>query len=160
MPRLSEEKINAAPFGSSNASIDDKGRLKLSSTLQKFLQSQPDGRLFVTEIEDGVLAIYPAEVWAHNMTVMQETFDDPFSPEIINFLANAKGGTTELDGQGRILIPARLREELGLMNGPLKANCYKGRIDVMLEAVFERKVAEAMERRAAAMMQLKAKQFI
>ncbi len=160
MPRLSEEKINAAPFGSSNASIDDKGRLKLSAALQKFLQSQADARLYVTEIEESVLTIYPAEVWQHNMAVMQEAFDDPYAAETVNFLANAKGGTTELDGQGRILVPAKLREELHLMSEPLRANCYKGRIDVMRESVFERKVAEAVERRAAAMRQLKAKQFI
>lgn len=160
MPRLSEEKINAAPFGSSNASIDDKGRIKLSTALQKFIQGQSDNRLYVTTLEDGVLAIYPAEVWQHNVAVMQETFEDPTAAETMTFLLHAMGGATEMDGQGRILIPAKLRDALDLTSEPLKANCFKGRIDVMRDSVFDRKVGEAMERRAQVLLQLKAKQFI
>ncbi len=160
MPRLSEEKQNAAPFGSSNASIDDKGRIKLSAVLQKFIQGQPDGRLYVTTIEENVLAIYPAEVWQHNMTVMQEEFDDPYAAETINFLANAMGASSEMDSQGRILIPSKLREELDLASESLKAVCYKGRIDVMRESVFSRKVKEALERQPAMLPLLKRKNFI
>ena len=160
MPRLSEEKINAAPFGSSNASIDDKGRIKLSTSLQKFIQGQSDSRLYVTTFENNILAIYPAEVWQHNLVVMQESFDDPNAAETMIFLLHAKGGTTEMDSQGRVLIPAKLRDELDLTTEPLKANCYKGRIDVMRDSVFDKKVAEAMERRAEVLLQLKAKQFI
>lgn len=160
VPRLSEEKINAAPFGSSNASIDDKGRIKLSTSLQKFIQGQSDSRLYVTTLENNILAIYPAEVWQHNMAVMHEQFDDPEAVEAVVLAAHAMGATTEMDSQGRILIPAKLRDELDLTSEPLKANCFKGRIDVMRDSVFDKKVAEAMERRAQVLLQLKAKQFI
>lgn len=153
-------QVDNLPFGKWAANLDANGRIKFSADLQKYVQSQHDKRLYITTVEDDVLTIYPAQIWHHNLSVMQELFDDPYAAEETDFLANAQGASSEMDSQGRVVIPARLREELSLANEQLQMVCRRGRIDVMRSSVFERKVEEMKQRRSERMLEMKKKGFI
>ena len=100
--------------GSSAARIDDKGRLKIPS---EFIQGLKEyGTTFYITSPNGASArIYPLKVWSEMEDKLANT---PNSREKRKFLMNTSyfGQTTELDGQGRVLLPAILREK-ALLNG-------------------------------------------
>ena len=93
--------------------LDAKGRLSIPSRFREVLKVKYDGPLIVTNLRS-CLAAYPFEEW--------RKIEEQFSrfqfgpPDVLSFKRYLLGAATEcpLDGQGRILIPARLREEAGL----------------------------------------------
>jgi len=96
--------------GNSPAKIDEKGRLKIPNSFRTFIQEQYGRELFVTSLNGDSVRIYPMPVWAeieHKLARIPSTH-----PSRLRFLdrVNFFGQATELDGQGRVLIPPRLRE--------------------------------------------------
>jgi MraZ protein len=96
--------------GNSPAKIDDRGRLKIPNGFRSFIADEHGRELFVTSVLGDSVRIYPMAVWA---TVEQKLAQIPSShPSRLKFLdrVNFYGQVTELDSQGRVVIPARLRE--------------------------------------------------
>jgi MraZ protein len=96
--------------GNSPAKIDDRGRLKIPNGFRSFIQDEHGRELFVTSVHGDSVRIYPMSVWA---VVEQKLAQIPSShPSRLKFLdrVNFYGQVTELDSQGRVVIPARLRE--------------------------------------------------
>jgi MraZ protein len=96
--------------GNSPARIDDKGRLKVPNAFRSLLESQYGRDLFLTSLTGEYVRLYPMPVW---LELEQKLGAMPTThPSRIRFLdrVNYFGQTGELDGQGRVLIPARLRE--------------------------------------------------
>jgi MraZ protein len=96
--------------GNHSAKIDDKGRLKVPSQFRAHIEEQYGTRLFVTSLSGDYVRIYPLAVWEAieaRLAGMPTTH-----PTRIKFLdtVNYYGQASELDGQGRVLIPPRLRE--------------------------------------------------
>jgi DNA-binding transcriptional regulator/RsmH inhibitor MraZ len=50
-----------------------------------------------------------------------------------------------MDAQGRILFSPELRRELGIENQPVRLFAYRGRIEVLTEAIYEERKREASE---------------
>jgi len=100
--------------GSSTARVDDKGRLKIPSEFVQGLKEY--GTAFYITSPNGESArIYPLKVWSEIEDRLATT---PNSKEKRKFLMNTSyfGQMTELDGQGRVLLPAILREK-ALLSG-------------------------------------------
>ena len=96
--------------GSAQAGIDDKGRLKVPQSFRTLLESKHGRELFLTSLSGEYVRIYPMPVW---LDIEQKLGDMPTShPSRVRFLdrINYFGQVGELDAQGRVLIPARLRE--------------------------------------------------
>jgi MraZ protein len=96
--------------GSYPAKIDDKGRLKLPAAFKAFVEEQHGAALYVTSLSGDSVRIYPMPVW---LGVEQRLSRMPSQhPARIKFLdrVNYYGQPQEFDTQGRVLIPARLRE--------------------------------------------------
>jgi MraZ protein len=96
--------------GSAQAGIDDKGRLKVPQSFRTLLESKHGRELFLTSLSGEYVRIYPMPVW---LDIEQKLGDMPSShPSRVRFLdrINYFGQVGELDAQGRVLIPARLRE--------------------------------------------------
>jgi MraZ protein len=96
--------------GSYPAKIDDKGRLKIPSAFLATLEDQRHTGLFVTSVTGDSVRVYPMTAW---LGVEQRLARMPTShPARLRFLdrVNFYGQTGELDAQGRVVIPARLRE--------------------------------------------------
>ena len=61
------------------------------------------------------------------------------------FNAADLGAESEMDAQGRILFSPELRRELGIENQPVRLFAYRGRIEVLTEAIYEERKREASE---------------
>ena len=102
--------------GNAPARIDDKGRLKVPNTFKSLLESKYGRDLFLSSLSGEYVRIYPMPVWLdieEKLTRMPSTH-----PSRLRFLdrVNYFGQAAELDAQGRVLIPLRLREA-ATMNG-------------------------------------------
>ena len=96
--------------GHEQARIDDKGRLKVPNVFRSFLESKYGRELFLTSLTGESVRLYPMPVWVDiedKLGKMPSTH-----PSRLRFLdrVNFFGQVGELDTQGRVLIPARLRE--------------------------------------------------
>ena len=102
--------------GHEQARIDDKGRLKVPNVFRSFLETKYGRELFLTSLTGEYARVYPMPVWLEiegRLGQMPSTH-----PSRLRFLdrVNFFGQAGELDSQGRVLIPARLRET-ATMNG-------------------------------------------
>ena len=96
--------------GNAPARIDDKGRLKVPNTFRSVLESKYGRELFLTSLSGEFVRIYPMPVW---LEIEQKLGSMPSThPSRVRFLdrVNYFGQAAELDGQGRVIIPVRLRE--------------------------------------------------
>jgi MraZ protein len=96
--------------GNAPARIDDKGRLKVPNAFRRLLEEKYGRELFLTSLTGECVRIYPMPVWAaieERLAAMPSTH-----PSKLRFLdrVNYFGQTGDLDVQGRIIIPVRLRE--------------------------------------------------
>ncbi len=98
-------------LGSYQAKIDEKFRLKVPAKFRRDLSENEDNTYFVTS-DDGCCAqIYPLSVWERIAQKFQEA--PRFEPAKLKFqkFTSYYGLVTEMDPQGRILIPQALRED-------------------------------------------------
>src|SRR6476620_3202476 len=96
--------------GNSPARIDDRGRLKVPGDFRGPLESRYGRELFVTSLTGEYVRIYPMPVWQE---IEQKLGAMPTThPSRVRFLerANYFGQVGEIDAQGRVLLPVRLRE--------------------------------------------------
>jgi len=96
--------------GNSPARIDDKGRLKVPNAFRSLLEGKYGRELYVTSLTGEYVRIYPMHVW---LDLEQKLGAMPsVHPSRVRFLdrVNYFGQVSELDLQGRLLIPVRLRE--------------------------------------------------
>jgi MraZ protein len=96
--------------GNSPAKIDDKGRLKVPNIFRSLLEGKYGRELFLTSLSGEFVRVYPMPVW---LEIEQRLGEIPSThPSKLRFLdrVNYFGQAAELDAQGRVLIPARLRD--------------------------------------------------
>ena len=96
--------------GNSPAKIDDRGRLKIPNSFRSFIQDEYGRELFVTSVYGDSVRIYPMPVWAD---IERRLAHMPSAhPSRLKFLdrVNFFGQLSEIDIQGRVVIPPRLRE--------------------------------------------------
>ena len=112
--------------GNAPARIDDKGRLKVPNAFKSLLESKYGRELFLTSLTGEHVRIYPMPVW---LGIEEKLGRMPSThPSRLRFLdrVNYFGQAAELDAQGRVLIPQRLREA-ATMNGEVdvlgQVNC-------------------------------------
>ena len=101
--------------GSASARIDDKGRLKVPTIFRAAVQDQQGPDVFVTSLSGESVRIYPMSVW---LEVERKLMQMPGNhPSRLKFLdrVNYYGQTSELDSQGRVVIPPELRESASIV---------------------------------------------
>ena len=102
--------------GSTSARIDDKGRLKVPNAFRRLVEQKHGRQVFLTSLTGEYVRIYPMPVWLEleeKLAAMPSTH-----PSKLRFLdrVNFYGSDGELDLQGRVIIPPRLRDA-ATMNG-------------------------------------------
>ena len=125
--------------GSFSARIDDKGRLKVPTMFRGVMQDQRGPDVFVTSLTGKCVRIYPMAVW---IEVEQNLSRMPGNhPSRLKFLdrVNYYGQAAELDGQGRVLIPAHLRESASII-GEVRVLGRINHLEVWNEAHFLEKL--------------------
>ncbi|MCC7178682.1 MAG: division/cell wall cluster transcriptional repressor MraZ [Acidobacteria bacterium] len=102
--------------GNAPAKIDEKGRLKVPNGFRVAIQDEHGRELFVTSLKGDSVRIYPMPVWLEiERRLAQMPSTHPARQKYLDRV-NFYGQVTELDPQGRVLIPPRLRES-ALMTG-------------------------------------------
>jgi MraZ protein len=100
--------------GNHPARIDEKGRLKIPNGFRASLTSQYGVEVFVTSVTGEHVRVYPMAVW---LEVEKKLAAMPAShPSRLRFLdrVNFFGQVSEIDTQGRVLIPQLLRESAAM----------------------------------------------
>jgi MraZ protein len=115
--------------GHHTAKIDDKGRLKIPNSFRSLIEATHGAELFVTSVAGEDVRIYPMPVWValeDRLAQMPSTH-----PARLRFLerVNYFGQMAEIDSQGRVVIPPRLRESAG-MSGEVDVIGHHERLDV------------------------------
>ncbi len=101
--------------GGHTARIDDKGRLKVPSEFRALIEQRYGSLFFVTSLTGEYARLYPMPVWeAIESRLAALPTTDPTRVKFLD-IVNYYGQTAEMDGQGRVLIPARLRESARLV---------------------------------------------
>jgi MraZ protein len=134
-----------APRGFLSARVDEKGRLKLPVAIAQYLSGLGEQKVFVTTLNVSTARIYPISVWRQTESMLEEAGDDTDDREDISFVANHYGADSDIDPQGRVLVPTELRRALKLENEQVFLRCFKQRIDVIGREVYEQRLAKAME---------------
>jgi MraZ protein len=128
--------------------VDEKGRLKFSALVKQQIESQyEESRLFITSLDGEQVKIFPIKEWeavearlSQKSTEGKEVVDGEVKDKIL-FHANRYGAEESLDNQGRILVPAVLRETAG-MRGEVKMTWQSNHILVLSAKKFEETAVE------------------
>ena len=100
--------------GNNPATVDDKGRLKIPTAFKAILDEKYGQEFFVTSLDGRSVRVYPLPVWIKieeklatlpSMNKAKKDFLDR---------TNYWGQMAHADAQGRVLIPAHLREAAGM----------------------------------------------
>ena len=128
------------PHSIAQASVDEKGRLKLPAEFLAYLEALKVTAVFITTLDQRQARIYPIEVWKVNEALFQNAGENAAAAERMAFLAKVYGGDAEIDKSGRVLLPAKLRETLGLEKQPVWLDVYHGRINIVTKKVYDEKM--------------------
>lgn len=103
-------------------SVDPKGRIIIPAPFREILTSNYSSKLYITNAPfDKCLYIYPMEEWNK---LQEQVRTKPRSDEAIRFFLRrviASAVETEMDKQGRILVPAALREDANINSNVVMA---------------------------------------
>jgi MraZ protein len=132
-----------APRGTLSGRVDEKGRLKLPAALVQYLESIGERKLFITTLKIDTALIYPISTWRETEKMLAEPGEDAEDRSDLAMVANHYGEESEIDGQGRVLIPTTLRRELGFEKDDVYLLFYKGRIEVFGSKVYEQRLTKA-----------------
>jgi len=98
--------------GNSPAKVDEKGRLKIPAYFLDALK-EFGNQFYITSPTGESARVYPMKVWSE---IEDKLAGTPNSAEKRKFLMRTSyyGQVAEMDAQGRVLLPAVLREAAGL----------------------------------------------
>ena len=100
--------------GINNIAVDAKGRMAMPARYRDRLLEACGGRLVVTVDQDHCLLVYPLPEWE---VIEEKLINLPSlnkQSRLLQRLLIGHATDLEMDGQGRILLPAMLREYAGL----------------------------------------------
>jgi len=97
--------------GNQPATVDDKGRIKIPTSFRAAIRDAYGAEVFLTSVDGKNVRIYPLPVW----TAVEDRINriPAMSPARQKFMdrVNYFGHVTTMDKQGRVLVPALLRDE-------------------------------------------------
>ena len=101
-------------MGHSPAKIDEKGRLKVPATFRKIIEERYGPDCFITSTDGDRALVYPLSVWFEFQSRLAKV---PTTSQAKNKLlerVNYFGQVASIDAQGRVLVPAVLRDVAGI----------------------------------------------
>jgi len=90
--------------------VDEKGRLKVPAEFKRLIDEKYGTQFYITSVDGKVAQVYPFEEWQRIEEKLSRLSN--FNPTKKKFLnrTNYYGQLVEIDGQGRLLVPALLRD--------------------------------------------------
>ena len=105
--------------GNCPAKVDEKGRLKIPSVFLDELREY-GSQFYITSTTGETARIYPMKVWSEIEDKLAQLPSTHVAKQKFLLRTSYFGQQAELDGQGRVLVPAVLRESAQM----------KGEVDV------------------------------
>lgn len=100
--------------GVTNLNLDAKGRMAIPARYRERLQAESDARVVVTVDRDGCLLLYPMREWEAIEAQLERLPSFNKQARRLQRLLIGHATECEFDAQGRILVPAPLREFAGI----------------------------------------------
>src|ERR1700728_1271692 len=88
--------IPEPPHSIAQASVDDKGRLKLPSEFAAYLKAVDGLKVFITTVDFQQVRIYPLPVWKRNENLFDNAAENADAAERLAWIAKAFGGDAEI----------------------------------------------------------------
>jgi len=90
--------------------VDDKGRLKVPAEFKRVVDEKYGNQFYITSLDGKSALVYPFEEWQRIEEKLARL--STFNPTKKKFLnrTNYYGQVVEMDGQGRLLVPALVRD--------------------------------------------------
>jgi len=108
-------------IGKHEAKADVKGRIFIPSVYRKILPEGERDRLVMREDADNdCLILYPESVWNEKVENLKSKLDEWNSEDemlLMQFVSDAEW--LEIDSQGRVLIPKKYLESIGIENSEI-----------------------------------------
>lgn len=131
------------PLGIFSAKCDEKGRLKLPAEFVAYLKAVGVDKVFITTVDMRLARIYPKNTWGSNQNLFENAGDDSEIAEDVAFIANLYGAASEIDANGRILLPTNLRRELELENQTVWLDYYNGGFNAFGKKIYDERMQRA-----------------
>lgn len=96
------------------ARIDEKGRLKVPAEYKRELDENKSTQFYITSVDGKIAKIYPIEEWEEIEQKLAKVPDSDEAKQKYLDRTNYFGQMAEMDAQGRLLLPAMLREKANL----------------------------------------------
>jgi len=127
------------------ATIDAKGRLVLPAQLRHALREAGIGRLVLSHSNGSIWGWTPADFEEKVERPLENC--DPFSAEVRDFVhaVVAPAQDVDIDGNGRIRVPARLRRLAGI-DREVVVNSVLRRVEIWSRTAWDARFEEALGR--------------
>lgn len=127
--------------GSYSAKIDEKSRLRVPAKFRRDLPETEDDTFFVTSDDGQCAQIYPFPIWERIAQKLQEPPRMDPAKIKLQRLTSYYGLMTQMDPQGRILIPQKLREKAQIL-GDVVVLGRGDHLEVWNEEVYKKDLTE------------------
>ncbi len=127
--------------GSTVATIDEKGRLKVPTDFRRALEERYGVEFFITSVAGDHTLIYPLPVWEEIESRLAGLPATDRIKERYLERVSYYGQQARLDGQGRLLLPPILRST-ALMTGEVVVSARIDHLVVWNRERFESRLAE------------------
>ncbi|MGZ5493120.1 MAG: division/cell wall cluster transcriptional repressor MraZ [Thermoanaerobaculia bacterium] len=97
-------------MGHAPAIVDDKGRLKVPADFRKVIEERYGRDCFITSQDGEKALIYPMTVWSELTDRLAKVPSTSMAKQKLLERVNYFGQASALDAQGRLLVPAVLRD--------------------------------------------------
>jgi MraZ protein len=101
-------------MGHAPARIDEKGRLKVPANFRKIIEDRYGLDCFITSTDGERALVYPLPVWFDFQNRLAKVPSTSVAKMKLLERANYFGQASSMDLQGRLLVPAVLREVAGI----------------------------------------------
>jgi MraZ protein len=127
--------------GSTVATIDEKGRLKVPTDFRRQLEERFGTDFFATSVRGDRALLYPLPVWEEiEGRLAKLPVTDPTRQRFLERV-NYFGAQLKLDGQGRLLMPPILRQAAE-MQGEVIVTAQIDHLEIWNRERFERRLEE------------------
>ena len=96
-------------LGHAPAKVDDKGRLKIPAGFRKIIEDRYGQDCFITSTDGEHAMVYPMPVWYEFQSRIAKVPSASQAKKKLLERVNYFGQASSIDAQGRVLIPAVLR---------------------------------------------------
>jgi DNA-binding transcriptional regulator/RsmH inhibitor MraZ len=132
------------PVGIFSAKCDEKGRLKVPAEFAAYLKELGVERVFVTTVDLKLARIYPKQVWERNQNFFENAGEHAKIAKDVAFIANLYGALSDIDGNGRVLIPQELRKKLEIEGQTVWLDYHNGYINVFGKKIYDERMERAV----------------